>query len=245
MEFFKVFNPSKYKEKLGEDEEKKDKNGNIKPTSPTKPSKKPPGENSISKAQEIKKYNLGREGSHGNGPNGLPYSNNDILYLLKNGYTIESAIELLSKDEKYTKPLPKPTDIGKSGKQPNEDKPKSKGSVTTPTGDKPKTANTANPDLKTQNNEDLAAKVDKTNELLASILTAINSLNENLTKGAKSTDKNSSKNNDAFYAEMMKNKATNNLNIGLPNGNVDMNFFNPDLSKSIDVVKRMDMIVSR
>ena len=244
-EFFKVFNPSKYKEKLGEDEEKKDKNGNIKPTSPTKPSKKPPGENSISKAQEIKKYNLGREGSHGNGPNGLPYSNNDILYLLKNGYTIESAIELLSKDEKYTKLLPKPTDIGKSGKQPNEDKPKSKGSVTTPTGDKPKTANTANADLKPQNNEDLAAKVDKTNELLASILTAINSLNENLTKGAKSTDKNSSKNNDALYAEMMKNKATNNLNIGLPNGNVDMNFFNPDLSKSIDVVKRMDMIVSR
>ena len=54
-----------------------------------------------------------------------------------------------------------------------------------------------------------------------------------------------SKNNDAFYAEMMKNKASNNLNVGLPNGNVDMNFFNPDLSKSIDVVKRMDYIASR
>ena len=50
---------------------------------------------------------------------------------------------------------------------------------------------------------------------------------------------------DAFYAEMMKNKASNNLNVGLPNGNVDMNFFNPDLSKSIDVVKRMDYIASR
>ena len=255
-EFFKVFNPSKYKKNLDGEEDKKEekkdgkKKDGIKPTSPTKLSKKPPTENSISKAQEIKNYNLGREGSHGNGPNGLPYSNNDILYLLKNGYTLESAIELLSKDKKYTTPLPKPTDIGKNGKQPNEDKPVKKDSVTTPTGDKPKTpklTNTANKPQQ-QTPEDLAAKVDKTNELLASILNAINTLNENFTKGANSNadkSKNNSKTNDAFYAEMMKNKASNNLNVGLPNGNVDMNFFNPDLSKSIDVVKRMDYIASR
>ena len=246
-EFFKIFNPSKYKKNLdGEEEDKKD---GIKSTVPTKLSKKPPTENSISKAQEIKNYNLGREGSHGNGPNGLPYSNNDILYLLKNGYTLESAIELLSKDKKYTTPLPKPTDIGKNGKQPNEDKPVKKDSVTTPTGDKPKTpklTNTANKPQQTP--EDLAAKVDKTNELLASILNAINTLNENFAKGVNSNADKSNKNsktNDAFYAEMMKNKASNNLNVGLPNGNVDMNFFNPDLSKSIDVVKRMDYIASR
>ena len=255
-EFFKIFNPSKYKKNLdGEEEDKKEdkkdgkKKDGIKPTVPTKLSKKPPTENSISKAQEIKNYNLGREGSHGNGPNGLPYSNNDILYLLKNGYTLESAIELLSKDKKYTTPLSKPTDIGKNGKQPNEDKPVKKDSVTTPTGNKPKTpklTNTANKPQQTP--EDLAAKVDKTNELLASILNAINTLNENFAKGANSNadkSKNNSKTNDVFYAEMMKNKASNNLNVGLPNGNVDMNFFNPDLSKSIDVVKRMDYIASR
>ena len=252
-EFFKVFNPSKYKKNLdGEEEDKKEdkKKDGIKPTVPTKLSKKPPTENSISKAQEIKNYNLGREGSHGNGPNGLPYSNNDILYLLKNGYTLESAIELLSKDKKYTTPLPKPTDIGKNGKQPNEDKPVKKDSVTTPTGNKPKTPKSTNTANKPQQQtpEDLAAKVDKTNELLASILNAINTLNENFAKGANSNvdkSKNNSKTNDAFYAEMMKNKASNNLNVGLPNGNVDMNFFNPDLSKSIDVVKRMDYIASR
>ena len=255
-EFFKVFNPSKYKKNLDGEEDKKEdkkdgkKKDGIKPTVPTKLSKKPPTENSISKAQEIKNYNLGREGSHGNGPNGLPYSNNDILYLLKNGYTLESAIELLSKDKKYTTPLPKPTDIGKNGKQPNEDKPVKKDSVTTPTGDKPKTPKSTNTANKPQQQtpEDLAAKVDKTNELLASILNAINTLNENFSKGVNSNadkSKNNSKTNDVFYAEMMKNKASNNLNVGLPNGNVDMNFFNPDLSKSIDVVKRMDYIASR
>ena len=39
------------------------------------------------------------------GPNGLPYTQNDIDYLLNEGYTIEQAIEMLSKDKKYTTKL--------------------------------------------------------------------------------------------------------------------------------------------
>jgi hypothetical protein len=42
---------------------------------------------------------------YGVGPNGLPYSKNDVDYLLKQGYTQEQAIEMLSKDKRYTTPL--------------------------------------------------------------------------------------------------------------------------------------------
>lgn len=38
------------------------------------------------------------------GPNGRRYNKNDINYLTKNGYSKEAAIELLSKDTKYTDP---------------------------------------------------------------------------------------------------------------------------------------------
>lgn len=38
------------------------------------------------------------------GPNGRKYSENDILFLVKNGYTREAAIDTLSKNEKYTDP---------------------------------------------------------------------------------------------------------------------------------------------
>ena len=38
------------------------------------------------------------------GPNGRRYNENDINYLTKNGYSKEAAIELLSKDTKYTDP---------------------------------------------------------------------------------------------------------------------------------------------
>lgn len=38
------------------------------------------------------------------GPNGRKYSENDIAFLVKNGYTREAAIDTLSKNEKYTDP---------------------------------------------------------------------------------------------------------------------------------------------
>ena len=38
------------------------------------------------------------------GPNGRKYSENDIAFLVKNGYTREAAIEILSKNNKYTDP---------------------------------------------------------------------------------------------------------------------------------------------
>lgn len=38
------------------------------------------------------------------GPNGRKYSENDITFLVKNGYTREAAIDTLSKNEKYTDP---------------------------------------------------------------------------------------------------------------------------------------------
>ena len=38
-------------------------------------------------------------------PNGSFYEQNDIDYLINSGYTEESALETLSKTEKYTKPL--------------------------------------------------------------------------------------------------------------------------------------------
>ena len=40
-------------------------------------------------------------------PNGMAYEENDIQYLLKQGYTVEGAIEELSKDPKYTEPVKK------------------------------------------------------------------------------------------------------------------------------------------
>lgn len=42
-------------------------------------------------------------------PNGAFYEQNDIDYLLNSGYTEESALEELSKTEKYTKPLDEKT----------------------------------------------------------------------------------------------------------------------------------------
>lgn len=48
------------------------------------------------------------------GPNGEKYSDNDINFLVNNGYTKESAIELLSKEEKYTKPIEEKEDFKES-----------------------------------------------------------------------------------------------------------------------------------
>ena len=42
-------------------------------------------------------------------PNGAFYEQNDIDYLLNSGYVLESALEELSKTEKYTKPLDEKT----------------------------------------------------------------------------------------------------------------------------------------
>ena len=42
-------------------------------------------------------------------PNGQNYSNNDINYLIKQGYSKEAAIELLSKDKKYAATTPATT----------------------------------------------------------------------------------------------------------------------------------------
>ncbi len=42
-------------------------------------------------------------------PNGAFYEQNDIDYLINSGYVLESALEELSKTEKYTKPLDEKT----------------------------------------------------------------------------------------------------------------------------------------
>ena len=58
-------------------------------------------------------------------PNGKNYSNNDIDYLVKQGYTKEAAIELLSKDKKYAAT---PTDTTKTSDTKSSDSSNATGS---------------------------------------------------------------------------------------------------------------------
>ena len=219
---------------------------------------------SITKAQSEDKFQLGEEGSHGTGPNGKAYTNNDILYILNNGdkfngaSTIEDAVNILSKDKKYTE-ITKTNDSNSSTT-----------AGTTPTLDL-NNQNTTNPNSSDipsiSNNQNdkldmMIAAQNKTNELLSAIVniasTFVNNANGNtnntttntvntintdtkpIQKETKSVNTNSNMSPESMA---LKNQLTyffnNSGNLG-----IDTNFINPDLSHSIDVIKRMQSIAS-
>ena len=219
--------------------------------------------NSITKAQSEDKFQLGEEGSHGTGPNGKAYTNNDILYILNNGdkfngaSTIEDAINILSKDKKYTET----TKSNDSNSSPT--------AGTTPSIDlnNQNTTNTNGSDItSTSNNPNdkldmMIAAQNKTNELLSVIVniasTFVNNTNGNTnntttntvnttntdTKPVKETKSVNTNSNMSPESMALKNQLTyffnNSGNLG-----IDTNFINPDLSHSIDVIKRMQSIAS-
>lgn len=215
---------------------------------------------SITKAQSEDKFKLGEEGSHGTGPNGKAYTNNDILYILNNGdkfngaSTIEDAVNILSKDKKYTET----TKTNDSDSSPT--------AGTTPTLDLDN-QNTTNPngsDIPSDSNNPndkldmMIAAQNKTNELLSAIVniasTFVNNTNGNTnnttttvntdTKPTPKETKSLNTNNNMSPESMaLKNQLTyffnNSGNLG-----IDTNFINPDLSHSIDVIKRMQSIAN-
>ena len=215
---------------------------------------------SITKAQSEDKFQLGKEGSHGTGPNGKAYTNNDILYILNNGdkfngaSTIEDAVKILSKDKKYTE-ITKTNDSNSStiaGTTPSIDL--NNQNITNPNGsDIPSTSNNPNDKL-----DMMIAAQNKTNELLSAIVniasTFVNNANGNtnnttnttntytksIPKETKSVNTNSNMSPESMA---LKNQLTyffnNSGNLG-----IDTNFINPDLSHSIDVIKRMQSIAS-
>lgn len=215
---------------------------------------------SITKAQSEDKFKLGEEGSHGTGPNGKAYTNNDILYILNNSdkfngaSTIEDAVNILSKDKKYTETT-KTNDSNSSptaGTTPTLDLDNQ--NTTNPNGsDIPSTSNNPNDKL-----DMMIAAQNKTNELLSAIVniasTFVNSTNGNTnnttttvntdTKPTPKETKSLNTNNNMSPESMaLKNQLTyffnNSGNLG-----IDTNFINPDLSHSIDVIKRMQSIAN-
>ena len=253
--------------------------------------------NSITKAQEESKFNLGAEGSHGKGPNGKAYTNNDILYILKNpdkfngAKTVEDAIKILEKDPKYAtenKSSKKESesielngvkysqnDIDYILKNPD----KFNGAKTVDDAIKilekdPKYANSATNDQTTINNnqnthsandsvssttsssgsadklDQMIAAQNKTNELLSAIVTIatkfasgdITTTSNNTTTSTNLEKDKQQQSNKSIAESNMQSKLAymfSNLN------GIDINFINPDISKSIDVIKRMDYMAAR
>ena len=253
--------------------------------------------NSITKAQEESKFNLGAEGSHGKGPNGKAYTNNDILYILKNpdkfngAKTVEDAIKILEKDPKYAtenKSSKKESgsielngvkysqnDIDYILKNPD----KFNGAKTVDDAIKilkkdPKYANSATNDQTTINNnqnthsandsvssttsssgsadklDQMIAAQNKTNELLSAIVTIatkfasgdITTTSNNTTTSTNLEKDKQQQSNKSIAESNMQSKLAymfSNLN------GIDTNFINPDISKSIDVIKRMDYMAAR
>lgn len=222
-------------------------------------SPEPDKSDSITKAQNEDKYRLGEDGSHGTGSNGKAYTNNDISYILNNSdkfngaSTIEDAIKILSKDKKYTETT-KTNDSNSSSV-----------AGTTPTidlnnqitdnlngSDIPSVSNNQNDKL-----DMMIAAQNKTNELLAAIVniasTFVNNTNttNNTTVNTNTETKPNTKENKSLNTNnnmspesmALKNQLTyffnNSGNLG-----IDTNFINPDLSHSIDVIKRMQSIAS-
>lgn len=218
---------------------------------------------SISKAQNEDKYQLGDEGSHGTGSNGKAYTNNDISYILNNSdkfngaSTVDDAIKILSKDKKYTE-LDNNNESNSSpiaGNTPtidinNQNTDNLNGS------DMPSISNNQNDKL-----DVMIAAQNKTNELLSALVniasafvnntneTNVNTTNTNTnntntdTTPRKETKSINTNNNMSPESMALKNQLTyffnNSGNLG-----IDTNFINPDLSHSIDVIKRMQSIAS-
>lgn len=214
---------------------------------------------SITKAQNEDKYQLGEEGSHGTGSNGKAYTNNDISYILNNSdkfngaSTIEDAVKILSKDKKYTET----TKTNDSNSSPV--------AGTTPTIDlnNQNTDNLNGSDIPSTSNDQndkldmMIAAQNKTNELLSAIVniastfvnntnttnnTTVNT-NTDIKPNTKETKSLNTNNNMSPESMALKNQLTyffnNSGNLG-----IDTNFINPDLSHSIDVIKRMQSIAS-
>ena len=215
---------------------------------------------SITKAQSEDKFKLGEEGSHGTGPNGKSYTNNDILYILNNSdkfngaSTIEDAVNILSKDKKYTETT-KTNDSNSSPIAGTTPSIELDNQITAnPNGsDIPSTSNNPNDKL-----DMMIAAQNKTNELLSAIVniasTFVNNTNGNTnnttttvntdTKSTPKETKSLNTNNNMSPESMaLKNQLTyffnNSGNLG-----IDTNFINPDLSHSIDVIKRMQSIAN-
>ena len=219
---------------------------------------------SITKAQSEDKFQLGEEGSHGTGPNGKAYTNNDILYILNNGdkfngaSTIEDAVDILSKDKKYTE-ITKTNDSNSSttaGTTPSIDL--NNQNITNPNGsDIPSISNNQNDKL-----DMMIAAQNKTNELLSAIVNiastfvnntngntnntttnTVNTINTDTKPTQKETKSVNTNSNMSPESMALKNQLTyffnNSGNLG-----IDTNFINPDLSHSIDVIKRMQSIAS-
>ena len=206
---------------------------------------------SISKAQNEDKYQLGEDGSHGVGSNGKAYSNNDISYILNNSdkfngaSTVEDAIKILSQDKKYT--------IDNSSNKPNS----TNQATSTPSIDiNNQISNNSNTSASNINPTDkldmMIAAQNKTNELLSAIVNIASAFVNNkpidnnsskvntTTKEIKSINSNTDMSPEAMA---LKNQLTyffnNSDNLG-----IDTNFINPDLSHSMDVIKRMQSIAS-
>lgn len=211
--------------------------------------------NSITKAQDDSKFKLGPEGSHGEGPNGKKYTNNDIAYILKNAdkfggaKTIEDAIKILEKDKRYTettkkedKTTPDSGTTANSGEGIEEKNENIKSGVTTPTQEssqKPSQAVSAQDKL-----DMLIEAQNKTNELLSAILNMAAkamSIKESDVKAAEKTAKTNNKKINETSAMTKLNYFYNN---SMRNSGVDTSFFNPDSGDFIDISKRMQKIAS-
>lgn len=218
--------------------------------------------NAINKAQDDSKFKLGQEGSHGEGPNGKKYTNNDIAYILKNpdkfggAKTIEDAIKILEKDKKYTektnekpeeakketKTTPDSGTTGNSGEGAVEKNENKQTKVTTPTQ---KSSQEASKPVSAQDKLDmLIAAQNKTNELLSAILNmAAKAMDVKQTdiKAAEKSAKESAKKANETAAMTKLNYFYNN---SMKNSGVDTSFFNPDSGDFIDITKRMQNIAS-
>ena len=211
--------------------------------------------NSITKAQDDSKFKLGPEGSHGEGPNGKKYTNNDIAYILKNSdkfggaKTIEDAIKILEKDKRYTETTKKEDttspDSGTTGNSTTTQNAKNENiqpTVTTPTQEssqKPSQAVSAQDKL-----DILIEAQNKTNELLSAILNMAAKAMSIKESDVKAAEKTAKANNKKINETSAMTKLNYFYNNSMRNSGVDTSFFNPDSGDFIDISKRMQKIAS-
>ena len=222
--------------------------------------------NSISKAQLEQKFNIGKEGTNGIGPNGKPYTNNDILYILKNAdkfngaKSVEDAVAILSKDIKYTKKDESSVSDSAKSEQTttdiNQNTENNDNSVSTTTDTASKTTNnteTGQNQNQTNQKSNQPDKVDqliaaqmKTNELLSALVSIASTIANNGGQAPIIVDnKNNSNGNYATKQDLANVAAFSKINSILGSSKIDTNFINADLDHSIDVMKHMGFMASR
>ena len=222
--------------------------------------------NSISKAQLEQKFNIGKEGTNGIGPNGKPYTNNDILYILNNAdkfngaKSVEDAVAILSKDIKYTKKDESSVSDSAKSEQTttdiNQNTENNDNSVSTTTDTASKTTNnteTGQNQNQTNQKSNQPDKVDqliaaqmKTNELLSALVSIASTIANNGGQAPIIVDnKNNSNGNYATKQDLANVAAFSKINSILGSSKIDTNFINADLDHSIDVMKHMDFMASR